>query len=212
MRAPRVAARAATPHWPTPYSRRATQGIPQRKFILGLHYLLGVVTLTAAAGGVGKSVLTLLDAVSFATGRDLLLGVPLERRYRVWVWNAEDDVDEMERRVVGICAHHGIDRADLDGWLYLDSGYDLPLDLAQGTGKTTIVQEGRITMIADRVRELGIEVVGLDPLVALHTMPEGDNPSLAKLLRALNNKLAKPCGCAVDINHHTRKMAAGRTP
>jgi hypothetical protein len=197
-------------HWPTPYSRRDPKSIPQRGFILGMHYLLGAVTLTAAAGGVGKSMLTLLDAVSFAIGRDLLLGTPLDRRYRVWVWNAEDDVDEMERRVAGICIHYGIDRADLDGWLYLDSGHDLPLDLAQGNGKTAVVREELIIAIAKRVRELGIEVVGLDPLVALHTMPEGDNSSLAKLIRTLNNKLAKPCGCAVDINHHTRKMAFGQ--
>jgi hypothetical protein len=196
---------AVIEQWPTAYSKRDPKRIPLRKFVLGMHYLLGVVTLTAAAGGVGKSVLTLLEAVSFAIGRDLLLGTPLERRYRAWVWNAEDDIDEMERRVAGICAHYNVNRADLDGWLYLDSGYDLPLDLAQSNGKVAVVQEGRIAMITDRVKELGIEIVGLDPLVALHTLPEGDNPSLAKLIR-----LAKPCGCAVDINHHTRKPAAGQ--
>ncbi len=200
----------ASPHWPTPYSGRDPKRIPLREFVLGLHYLLGIVTLTAAAGGVGKSVLTLLEAVSFATGHDLLLNVPLKRRYRVWIWNAEDDVDEMERRVAGICAHYNVKRTDLDGWLYLDSGFDLPLDLAQSNGKTTVIQEGLIGAIAKRVKELGIEIIGLDPLVALHTMPEGDNTNLAKLLRTLNNKLAKPCGCAVDINHHTRKMASGQ--
>jgi hypothetical protein len=196
--------------WPTPYSRRDASQIPLRKFILGQHYLLGAVTITVAGGGVGKSTLTLLEAISFAIGRDLLLGEPLQTRRRVWVWNAEDDVDEMERRVIGICTHYNINRTELDGWLFLDSGYDLPLDLASGQSGRTVLQTGLLDTIAARVGELKIEVVGLDPLVALHTMPEGDNPGHAKLLRTLNNKIAKPCGCAIDINHHPRKTAPGQ--
>ena len=159
--------------WPTPYSGRAAAQIPLRNFILGQHYLIGASSVTASAGGVGKSTLSLLDAVSFAVGRNLLTGEILEKRRRVWVWNAEDDVDEMERRVVGICAHYGINRADLDGWLFLDSGYDLPLELAHGNGKGPVVKEDLIDLIAARVKEREIEVVVLDPLVALHTMAEG---------------------------------------
>jgi hypothetical protein len=65
-------------------------------------------------------------------------------------------------------------------------------------------------MIAARVKELEIEVIGLDPLIALHTMADNDNPGHAKLLRTLNNKIAKPCGCAININHHPRKLMQGQ--
>ena len=196
--------------WPTPYSGRAAAQIPLRSFILGQHYLVGASSVTASAGGIGKSTLSLLEGVSFNIGRNLLTGEILEKRRRVWVWNAEDDIDEMERRVVGICAHHGINRADLDGWLFLDSGYDLPLELAHGNGKGPVIKEDLIDMIATRVKERGIEVVMLDPLVALHTMAEGDNPGHAKLIRTLSTRLAKPAGCAVDINAHTRKPGPGQ--
>jgi AAA domain len=196
--------------WPTPYSGRSAAQLPRRKFIKGEHYLLGAVTVTAAPGGAGKSMLSLLDSVSFAIGRDLLTGEPLEKRRKAWVWGAEDDLDEMERRVEGICAHYGIARGELDGWLFLDSGYDLPLDLAEGPMGKTLVRTGQIDLIAERVKEREIEVVSLDPLVALHTMAEGDNPGHAKLIRTLNNRLAKPCNCSVDIDHHTRKPSAGQ--
>jgi len=196
--------------WPTPYSRREVSQIPLRKFILGQHYLLGAVTITAAAGGVGKSTLTLVEFISFAIGKDLLLGEPLPKRRKVWIWNAEDDRDEMERRIVGISEYYHIDRADLDGWLFLDSGYDLPLELAVGMSGRNVMQNNLLDMIAARVHELGIEVIGLDPLVALHSMEEGDNPGHAKLIRTLNNKIAKRCGCAIDINHHPRKPGAGQ--
>ena len=177
---------------------------------MGQHYIIGACSITASAGGIGKSTLSLLDAVSLNVGRNLLTGETLEKRYRVWVWNAEDDIDEMERRVVAICMHYGIDRADLVGWLFMDSGYDLPLELAHGNGKGPVVQEKLIGLIAARVKRQDIGVVMLDPLVALHSMAEGDNPGHAKLIRTLAAKVAKPCECAVDINAHTRKAGVGQ--
>jgi AAA domain len=195
----------SSPQWPTPYSGRAAAQIPLRNFALGQHYLIGATSITASGGGVGKSTLSLLEAVSFVVGRNLLTGETLERPRRAWVWNAEDDVDEMERRVLGVCAHYGIDRAGLHGWLFIDSGYELPLDLARGNGKGAVIDEKSIDLIATRVKERGIEIVALDPLVALHTMAETDNPGHAKLIRTLSTRLAKWAGCAVDINAHTRK-------
>jgi len=196
--------------WPTPYSGRPAAQIPLRKHILGKHYILGASSVTASAGGIGKSTLSLLDAVSFRIGRDLLTGEPLEKRYRVWVWNAEDDIDEMERRIAAICAHYGIALTDVMSALFLNSGYDLPLDLAYGNSKSAVVNEPLIERIASRIRERQIDVVILDPLVALHSMSEGDNPGHARLIRTLSIKLAKPCECAVDINAHTRKPGIGQ--
>jgi hypothetical protein len=207
---PKATAGKGQPSWPTPYSGRAAPQIPRRSFAMGQHYIIGATSITASAGGVGKSTLSLLDAVSFAIGRNLLTGEILEKRRRVWVWNAEDDIDEMERRLTGICIHYNIDRADLVDWIFLDSGYDLPLDLAHGNGKGPVMQEELINLIAERVTRRNIEIVILDPLVALHSMSEGDNPGHAKLIRTLSTKVAKPCNCAIDIDAHTRKPGTGQ--
>jgi hypothetical protein len=193
----------ATPSWPTPYSGRPAASIPTRKRLHGAHYLRGGVTLTAAPGGTGKSQNSLVEAVGMAAGYNLIADEPCEQ-LRVWVWNAEDDVDEMERRICGICDHYGVTREGLKEWLFIDSGETIPLEFATDSGRI-VIKDTAITTVASRVKELALDVVIFDPLVAIHALQEGDNPSLAKVIRALRNKVAKACNCAIDLVHHTRK-------
>ena len=193
--------------WPTPYSARPASDIPPRQWLYGKHYIRAAVTLTAAPGGTGKSQHSLVEAISMATGRDLISGEHLPERLRVWAWNAEDDINEMERRICGICDHYALGREELREWLFLDSSDTLPLDLAHNSGRGATVHENIIQTIANRVRERRLDVVIFDPLVALHNLPEGDNPSLAKIIRALRQRIAVPCNCAVELIHHTRKVA-----
>jgi hypothetical protein len=56
---------------------------------------------------------------------------------------------------------------------------------------------------------LALDVLIFDPLVAVHTLAEADNTSLAKILRALSMYIARPCDCAVELVHHTRKAGKG---
>jgi hypothetical protein len=196
-------ATASNPAWPTPYSARPASAIPTRKRLHGAHYTRGSVTLTAAPGGTGKSQFSLVEAVGMAAGYNLVADEPCER-LRVWVWNAEDDVDEMERRICGICDHYGVDRESIKEWLFLDSGETVPLEFAVDNGRIAI-RDSAVTTVANRVRELALDVIIFDPLVAIHALQEGDNPSLAKVIRALRNKVAKGCNCAIELVHHTRK-------
>jgi hypothetical protein len=195
------------PGWPTPYSARPASAIPPRQWLYGKHYIRGAVTLTAAPGGTGKSQHSLVEAVSMATGRDLVGGEHLPERLRAWVWNAEDDIAEMERRVCGICDHYALDREDLREWLFLDSSDTLPLELAHGNGRGVMVRETTIATIAARVANRRLDVVILDPLVALHTLPEADNTAQAKVLRILRQRICVPCNCGVEIIAHTRKLS-----
>jgi hypothetical protein len=200
---PGASAKPEAPLWPTPYSARPAGAIPVRKRIHGAHYTRGSVTLTAAPGGTGKSQHSLVEAVGMASGYNLIADEPCER-LRAWVWNAEDDVDEMERRICGICDHYGIEREELKEWLFIDSGETIPLEFATDNGRVTI-RDSAIQTVAARVKALALDVVIFDPLVAIHALQEGDNPSLAKVIRSLRNKVAKPCGCAIELVHHTRK-------
>jgi hypothetical protein len=92
-----TAGTAPAASWPTPYSARPSSKIPRRKWLWGTHYFRGGVTITAAPGATGKSQHSLVEAVGMAAGRDLITGEAKKQRLKVWVWNAEDDVDEMER-------------------------------------------------------------------------------------------------------------------
>ena len=71
-------------------------------------YLLkGAVNLLVAEGGAGKSSLTLVEAISIATNRNLL-GLGEVVQGNVLVINNEDDDNEFDRRIGAICIHYGI--------------------------------------------------------------------------------------------------------
>ena len=106
---------------PTPFKPRDPSTFPGRQFLYGHHYARKFVSMTVAPGDVGKTTLTLTEAVAMAANMPLL-GVHCRQAYRVWYWNGEDPREEIDRRVLAICEHHKIDQQSLVGNLFLDSG------------------------------------------------------------------------------------------
>ena len=68
-----------------------------------------------------------------ATCRDLLGEQPTQR-LKVWFHNGEDNLEELRRRVAAICQHYSIPLGELEGWLFLTSGDEVPLRVATGYG------------------------------------------------------------------------------
>src|SRR5690606_20168468 len=108
---------------PTQFHWRSPSEIEPREWLYGHHLIRKYVSATIAPGGVGKSTLTITDAVAIASGK-ALLGIKPHAAMTVWLLNLEDPRDEMERRVVAACLHHGIEPAEIAGRLFLDSGRD----------------------------------------------------------------------------------------
>ena len=77
---------------PTPFVPRDPRSIPLRPFIYDPYYVRGMVTLTAAMGGVGKSSLVMAENVAMALGKPLL-GYQPEEDLVVWYFNGEDGQD-----------------------------------------------------------------------------------------------------------------------
>jgi hypothetical protein len=71
-------------------------------------------------------------------------------------------------------------------------------------GRITL-HEPAIIRVADKVKELQLDIVMIDPLIAVHTLPENDNAAASKIMRTLANRIAKPSNSAIDVAHHTRK-------
>jgi RecA-family ATPase len=63
--------------------------IPPREWLYGKHLIRKFATATVAPGGVGKSSLELIEALSIVTGRDLLGKGMVPERGRVWWWNGK---------------------------------------------------------------------------------------------------------------------------
>jgi Mrp family chromosome partitioning ATPase len=155
------AARPATPtsqddqivYAPTPFKPRDPAQFPRRQFLYGRHYVRKYVSMTVTPGDVGKTSLALAEAVALAANRPLL-GVHFRQTCRVWYWNGEDPREEIERRVLGICRHHKVDQQSLVGDLFLDSGRDARIIVAEMVGRSNfkIVVPVKEALIAALVR------------------------------------------------------------
>jgi RecA-family ATPase len=183
--------------------------LPQREFLFGRHYQRRTVSGTVAPGGTGKSSLVMVESISMATGRDLLGdGAPAER-VRVWYHNGEDNMAELNRRVVAICQHYGIPQEELRGWFFMTSGNEVPLRVAEGYNQVRLQTDHRlIKCISEQIGDNKISAANLDPLVTLHGVPE-NNPGQMDAVVRIFSRISDTQNCAIDLSHHTRKLAPG---
>jgi hypothetical protein len=182
------------------------QAFPARDFLYGKHYQRGTVSGTVAPGGSGKTSLCNVEAVAMATGINLL-GEPIKQRLRVWYHNAEDSQQEVERRILAICQYYSIEQTELDCWFLATSCELFDLHVARGYNEVK-ADDMLIAAMCNKISELGIDVVILDPLVNLHDVPEGGNSQMNSVISVFRS-IAQSQNCAVEIEQHTRKHPVG---
>jgi AAA domain len=193
----------------TPFVAVDPARIPPREWLYDRHYIRKFVSATIAGGGVGKSALKLVQTVSMAIGRDLLDGGEPITRLHVWYWNGEDPKDEIQRRIAAICLYYKIEPKELEGWLFVDSGHDIPICLAtEDRGKVSLDERQRKS-VGETIACNNIDVVILDPFIAIHRVSENNNPLIDRVLKLLG-EIANRENCSIEIVHHIRKPAAGQ--
>jgi len=180
--------------------------IPPREWLYGFHYMRRMVSMTAGAGGGGKSSMTMVEAVSMAIGRDLLRGkwVLPTGALRVWVHNGEDPMDELQRRLVAICMEHEVDVQEVAQNLYLTSGRDTRIIVAEEIDGTVMQVPAVREQIVKQMAEQRIDVMILDPFIATHAVNENNNPAMEKVMWEWR-AVAEQANVAVEIVHHFRK-------
>jgi len=115
----------AEPWWRDPAT------IPRREFLYGRHLIRKDVSATIGAGGRAKTSYCLFEAIEMVTARNLTSSKALPHEpLRVVYLNAEEDQDELDRRVAAICKRYSVTEADLGGRLVVKSVRDRPLRLA----------------------------------------------------------------------------------
>jgi hypothetical protein len=196
----------------SPFKSFDPAGLPPREFLYSKHYQRRTVGGTVAPGGTGKSSLVMAESVSMALGLDLLNNKqPLERPLRVWYHNGEDNMDELKRRLAAICQHYEISLNDLlmGGSFFMTSGNEVPLRVAQSYSQLQVQTDHRlIKCIAEQIGDNKIDVANFDPLVTLHAVSENDPGKMDGVIRIFS-KIADTQNCAIDLSHHTRKLAPG---
>lgn len=173
-----------------------------------VHGLLmdGQVTLLAGKGGGAKSLLTLHAAISIAAGKPFLHWDALTRSSKVLMLNAEDDIDELRRRLLSTCKMLNIipdvlaERIivlQVPNLVLFERGED-------GLGRTKL--HGTLTRLL-REHEFGLLIA--DPLVETHAgLDENSNTDMMFVIKGLRD-IARRCDIPALVVHYSRKGTGG---
>jgi hypothetical protein len=189
--------------------RVSFSNIPHRKWLYGVDFVRGDITLLASPGGAGKTSYALGVAACVATGKSLL-GEQIwgKDELKSLYINAEDSGVEMRRRTWAFCQQHGITEQELDR-LYV-AGTDDPwvrgLSFLRAAGpNSSVLDQAGFKHLADLIASLRPDLVVIDPLIALCGGGNvNDNAAMSLVMREVKN-LAIKFNCAILIVLHTRK-------
>ena len=187
----------------SPLRWHSTSILPQREWLYGRELIRKFLTVTVAAGGSGKTLLAIVEALAMASGRNLLGCEPVGQ-LRVWLYNGEDPLDEMERRVLAAAKYYGITEDEVQDRLFLDSGRNRPLVVMQQLREGLTIHKPMMGGLAAAIKSRKIDVLIVDPFVSFHQVTENDNVGIDRVAK-LWGKLADYTGCAVLLVHHARK-------
>ncbi|WP_426039465.1 AAA family ATPase [Brevundimonas sp. DC300-4] len=209
------------PLWPCrPFAWKDPATLPTRESVYGRHYVRKFVSATFSPGGLGKSSLACVEALVMASGKPLL-GVKPVGRTVVAYWGGEDPEDETERRVMAAAVHHGLTAADLSAhgvesedpsgaMLYLGSGRQVPIVLAEQQASGVTINGPNVEAIEAMISAYGIGVVIIDPFVSSHRVSENDNNAIDRVVKAWA-QIADRRNVSVELVHHTRKGNGAET-
>ncbi len=189
--------------WVRRFVLRDPSTLPPRGWLYGSHYIRKFVSATFAPGGVGKSSLVIAEALAMASNQPLL-GTSPTNRLKVAYWNGEDPIEEVERRTVAAALHFSLRPDDVEGWLFLGSGRDQPLILAEQQPSGTIIRAPDVERVLDAVRKMGLDVIIIDPFVSTHRVNENDNNAINLVVKEWA-RIADLANVSVELVHHTRK-------
>jgi len=171
------------------------------EWLYGNSYPRGLLSVTHAPGGVGKSAIVLAECLSMALGVDLL-GSRVIKPQRVLYWNCEDSRKIIEDRVLALLGYHGIESSALNGRLMI-RGVETPICLTESDkGRHNLSED--YNKLEKTIDISMINMVVFDPFVSLHKLPENDNGAIDMLAKGLT-RLAKGKDCAIAVVAHDRK-------
>jgi hypothetical protein len=182
------------------------EGIPAREWIIRGLMIRKHISILVAPGGSGKSLLSAQWAIALALGMPWGGWTPLKPE-KVLLINAEDDHDEMMRRIHAACKVMQVNPRDLIGRLFLA---DDPRSIV--VAKTSKEKVVVATPLADAIKQTveanGIGVVIVDPFAETFEGDENSN-SEVKWAAAIWRAVARDTHSSVMLVHHTPKYAKG---
>ena len=181
--------------------------IPTRPWLVPGLLIRNHVTVFVAPPGVGKSLLTLQIALAGAAGMAWGGWTP-RGVLRTLLINAEDDLDEMRRRLVAAVTIMGISQAAVTDQIFLTDTPDSIVIARTDPRTKAVFRTPLVDTIVEVVRRQKIDLVVVDPFAESFEGDENSNSEL-KWTAALWREIARKTGSCVLLVHHTRKYASG---
>lgn len=199
----------SAPPFLTPLEVFDLSAIPPREWIFDHLAIAKKVSILIAPPGAGKSSFTLGVAMAKATGRHDIMEMDTIAQEPVAVYNNEDDMEEMHRRLAALMQHHNVDfedmRDEFGSMLYLNSGEFRPLRIAKKVGPNGKIKAEDTKRLIRALKKNGIRLLIIDPFAETHPANENSNEELLEVGR-LYRQVAQEADCAVLLVHHTRKL------
>lgn len=168
----------------------------------------GKVTLLAGAGGSSKSFLTLTLALQLAAQVELGPFVPTLDGGKALLLVAEEDKDDVHRRVHTIAnarMYNAEQRSNILSNVGVVPVRGLDWRLLYHDDAGDVQETERVDYIIDEVKALGdVRFLVFDPLVAFNGANENDNAEMSRLMFTLD-RIASETGAAVVVVHHVSK-------
>jgi hypothetical protein len=199
-----------------PFVYRDPASIPRRQFLYGFELRRRQVSAVVAPGAAGKTTLKIGRAICMATGNDHLGHRVWNGPHRCWLWNLEDDLEEVEKTVHAFLKLWNIDPADLSDRLFINGADSigsngLKLATEDNFGGFKIQRPVSEALIEELTR-LKIDYLDIDPFVSSHAVDENSNQAIDAVakewLRIAHEANPKAGGVAVGLAHHLRKTTA----
>jgi hypothetical protein len=178
--------------------------IPPRAWLFGDIVARKYVTMIAASPGAGKSVFTMQAALCAVKGKSFGPYAPHEPSIRAWVYNNEEGEEELRRRVAAMLIHEGIDKADIKGRFFMNSGESHSICIARKNIDGGVIHTPDYEQLKAQILANKIDLLVVDPFAETHDLNENSNDEI-KTVAGMYRRLAIECNCAVLLVHHTRK-------
>jgi AAA domain len=176
------------------------QSIPERRWLVRNRIPMGNVTLLNGDGAAGKTTITLQLAAAMRLNVGSWLGAGIEEPGPALFFSAEEDPDEVHRRLGAIVAHHGTSFRDLAGLhLHCIPGEDAVLGAA---GRNGVVQPTPLyRRLETATCELRPALVAIEASADVFAGNENDRAQVRQFI-ALLRSLAIKSGAAVLLLAH----------
>lgn len=179
--------------------------IPKRDWLLGSRYIKKYISAVISPGGIGKSSITLNEALAVVTGRNDIAGADVHEQGNVWMHSTEEAIQEAHRKLAGLTQYFGVNPGMLKGLIFT-SGTEYGLTVArEGSSGAAIPSETNIRLIKTTLEKEKIKLLIVDPFVRIHRLNENDNSKIDMVMDILRS-IAEDADCAIGLVHHCPKL------